>query len=181
MVVSSDLRKSYFITICITLENYFTFVVSEDLTHSYDRINKALQSKFGRLHTWSSSVSGRFNSFNILFQSEGPLLQCLRKELEGLIRPIASDFMFMEYVKRTVLTQIDGGCSRFHVLLKQVYIGMAATATLREIEAARVGQTRHQELEKFYRTAGTSFIESIEQIQKRFDMDAEILTIVQCI
>ena len=92
----------------------------------------------------------RFNSFNILFQSEGPLLHCLRKELDGLIS-IASDFVSMECVKRTVLTQIDGGCSRFHVLLKQVYIGMAATATLREMEAAGVGQTRHQDFEKFYR------------------------------
>ena len=59
--------------------------------------------------------------------------------------------MFMGYVKRTVSAQIDGGCSRFHVLLKQVCIGMAATATLREMEAFGVGQTCHQEYEKFYR------------------------------
>ena len=71
--------------------------------------------------------------------------------LDGLIRSITSDFMFMEYGKRTVPAQINEGCSRFHVLLKQVYIGMAATATLREMEAAGVGQTRHQEFEKFYR------------------------------
>ena len=89
--------------------------------------------------------------------------------------------MFMEYVKRTEPAQVDGGCSRFHVLLKQVYIGIAGRATLREMGAVGVGQTRHQEFEKFYKTAGTSFIESIEQIQKRFDMVAEIFTIVKCI
>ena len=122
----------------------------------------------------------RFNFIQYFVSiSERLLLHCLKKELEGLIRSIASDFMFMEYVKRTVPAQIDGGCSRFHVLLKQIYIGLTATATLREMEAVGVGQTRHQEFEKFYRDCRNVLIESIELIQAGFDMDAEILTIVQ--
>ena len=165
----------------VALKNYFTLVVNEDPTHSNDRIHKSLQDKFTLAYLeFLSYQLERLNSFNILFQSERPLLHCLKKELEDLIKSIASDFMAIEYVKKTAPSQIDSGCSRFHVPLKQVYIGMAATATLHEMEAAGAG-TLPQEFEKFRTDCRNFLIESIEQIQKRFDLDAEILTIVQCI
>lgn len=85
--------------------------------------------------------------------------------------------MVMDYVKN-VSSQINPKCSCFHVPLKQLYIGMASTATLSEME---VGRTPHQEFEKFCTDCRKFLIESIEQIQKRFDLGAEILTIVQCI
>ena len=48
--------------------------------------------------------------------------------------------------EKKALTQIDTGCSRFHVPLKQVYIGMAATATSHEMEAAGAGTSRVREI-----------------------------------
>ena len=145
----------------VALQNYFTLAVNKDPTHSNDRIHRSLQNKFTLTYLeFLSYQLDHFNSFNILFQSEKPLLHCLKKELESLIKSIASDFMVMDYVKKTVPSQIDPKCSCFHVPLKQVYLGMAAT----------------------FRTDCRNFlIESIEQIQKRIDLDAEILTIVQCI
>ena len=83
--------------------------------------------------------------------------------------------------KKTAPSQIDSGCSRFHVPLKQAYTGTAATATLHEMEAA-CARTPAQEFQKFRTDCRNFLIESIEHIQKRCDLvDAEILTIVQCI
>jgi hypothetical protein len=41
----------------------------------------------------------RFNAFNRLFQSDRPLLQNLKIEVEGLLKAIARDFMKLAIVK----------------------------------------------------------------------------------
>ena len=98
----------------VALQNYFTLVVNKNPTHSNDRIHRSLQNKFTLAYLeFLSYQLDRFNSFNILFQSEKPLLHCLKKELESLIKSIASDFMVMDYVKKTVPSQIDPKCSCF--------------------------------------------------------------------
>jgi hypothetical protein len=56
------------------LRNYFTLVVNEDPTHSNDRIHKSLENKFTLAYLeFLSYQLERFNSFNVMFQSERPL------------------------------------------------------------------------------------------------------------
>jgi hypothetical protein len=76
----------------------------------------------------------RFNDFNLLFQCGRPVLHCLKPQVEMLLRSIASDFMKMDYVKATNPKKISPSVE-FHVTLEDVYLGMVATATLREIAA----------------------------------------------
>lgn len=159
------------------LKHYFVFVVNDDPTYSNDRIHKSLQNKFTLPYLeFLSYQLERFNSFNILFQSERPLLQSLKPEVEGLIRSIASDFMTMDHVKDTKPKEIVPKCSSFHVPLEKVYIGMAATATLREIE---IGAQR-EDVVKFRSNCKNFLVEAIVQMEKRFDLDAESHEIVQC-
>ncbi|CAB4020349.1 Hypothetical predicted protein [Paramuricea clavata] len=113
------------------------------------------------------------NSFNILFQSTRPPLHSLKKELEDLIKSIASDFMTLDYMKKTAPSKIDSTSSAFHVPLIQIYVGMAATATLCEMEADGAGETQSEQFDRF-RTHCTDFlVEAILQIQKRFVLVAE--------
>ena len=164
------------------LKQYFTLVVNEDPTHSNDRIHKSLQNKFTLAYLeFLSYQLERFNSFNVLFQSTRPLLHGLKKELEDLIKSIASDFMTLDYVKKTAPSKIDSTSSAFHVPLKQIYVGMAATATLREMEADGAGETQSEQFDRFRTDCKNFLVEAILQIQKRFDLDAEIHTIVQCL
>ena len=164
------------------LKHYFTLVTNEDPTHSNDRIHKSLNNKFMLAYLeFLSYQLERFNSFNLLFQSAKPLLHGLKNEVESLIKSIASDFMVIDYVKKTTATAIDPTCIRFQVPLKQIYLGMAATATLHEMEAGHPQNARPQDFEKFRTDCKNFFVEAILQIQKRFDLDAEIHTIIQCI
>jgi hypothetical protein len=48
--------------------------------------------------------------------------------------------MTLDYVKKTAPSKIDSTSSAFHVPLKQIYVGMAAT--LREMEADGAGKAR---------------------------------------
>ena len=58
---------------------------------------------------------------------------------------------------------------------------MSAAATLHEMEAGDLENTRSQDFEQFRTDCKNFCIEAILQIQNRFDLDAEIHTIVQCI
>ena len=93
-----------------------------------------------------------------MIQSAKPLLHGLKNEAESLIKSIASDFMVIDYVKKTTATAIDPICIRFQVSLKQIYLGMAATATLHEMEAGDPQNARPQDFEKFRTDCKNSFV-----------------------
>ena len=119
----------------LALQHYFVLTANEDPTHSNDRIVKSLHNKFTLTYLeFLSYQLQRFNAFNRLFQSERPLLQNLKDEVEGLLKSIASDFMVVQYVKETNPKGIDPTNVLHHVPQNQTYIGVAATATIHEIE-----------------------------------------------
>ena len=158
------------------LKQYFILIVNEDPTYTIERIHKSLQNKFTLAYLEFLSYQLEwFNDFNLLFQCEKPVLHCLKPQVEMLLRSIASDFMKRDYVKATN-PKISPRCEEFHVPLENVYLGMAATATLREI----AGGAKEEDVSAFRSHCRNFLVESIDQIQKRFDLDAEIHDIVQC-
>ena len=162
----------------LALEHYFVLVANEDPTHSNDRILKSLQNKFTLAYLESVSHQlQRFNVFNRLFQSERPLLHNLREEVEGLIKSIASDFMSIAYVKQVKPKEINPTRAGHHIPLHQVYVGVAATATMHGIKAG----AKQEGVQKFRSDWKNFLIESILQIKQRFDLEAEIHDIVSCI
>ena len=163
----------------IALQHYFLLVANEDPSHAADRIVKLLNNKFTLAYLeFLSFQLERLNDFNRLFQSERPLLQSLKNEVEELIRSISSDFMDIRHVKVTNPKDIDPKNVTFHVPLNEVYVGVAATATLDEIKAGT--SEEDTDLHNFMINCRNFLIESIEQIQRRFDLDAEIHDVVQC-
>ena len=157
---------------------YFILIANEDPTYTIERIHKSLQNKFTLAYLeFLSYQLERFNDFNLLFQCEKPVLHSLKPQVEMLLRSIASDFMKRDYVKATNPKKISPRCEEFHVPLENVYLGMAATATLREIAG---GGAKEEDVSAFRSHCRNFLVESIDQIQKRFDLDAEIHDIVQC-
>jgi hypothetical protein len=78
------------------LKLYFTSDVMEDATHTNESILKSLNNKFIQAYLEFMDYSlGRFALFNILFQSETPLLHRLKDEVERLILSICGDILKM--------------------------------------------------------------------------------------
>ena len=98
------------------LEHYFTLVINEDPTHSNDRIHKSLNYKFALAYLEFLSYQLEcFNSFNLLCQSAKRLLHGPENEVESLTKFIASDFMVIDYVQKTMASAINPNCIRFQV------------------------------------------------------------------
>lgn len=164
----------------VALQHYFIIAANEDPTHANDRIVKSLHNKFNLAYLeFLSYQLQRFNDFNRLFQGEKPLLHSLKDEVEGLIRSISSDFMKILYIKSTSPKNIDPTNADFHLPLKEVYVGLAATATLHEIEERTTED--HTDVINYRINCRNFLIESIQQIQQRFDLDSDVHDVVQCI
>ena len=89
----------------------------------------------------------------------------LKVEIEGLIRSISSDFLNVQYIKETAPKSIHPTNVQHHVALNHVYIGVAATATMTEIGY----EARQEDVQQFRNDCKNFLIESVIQIQKRFD------------
>ncbi|CAB4008429.1 zinc finger MYM-type 1-like [Paramuricea clavata] len=120
----------------------------------------------------------RFNDLIFKKQGERPLLQSLKDEVEGLIKSISADFMDVRHVKATNPKDVDPKNVSFHVPLHEVYLGLAATTTINEIQQAT--SEDDVDMHNFLENCRNFLIESIEQIQRRFDLGAEIHDVVQC-
>ena len=102
-------------------------------------------------------------------------MYALRIEVETLVKSIASDFMDINYLKVTEVKHIDPRNDTFHSSLPAIYLGMAATATIQEMKGANSSDLQTYRIHFRY-----FMIESILQIQNRFDLNAEIYEIVGC-
>lgn len=162
------------------LKHYFVMAANEDPTHSNDRIVKSLHNKFNLAYMeFLSYQLQRFNAFNRLFQGESPLLHILKNEVEDLVRSIASDFMKIHYVKSTTPKAVDPTIAECQQPLNKIYVGITATATLQEIK--ETVSEDDVDVQNFRTNCRNFLVESIHQLQQRFDLDSEIYYIIQCI
>ena len=72
-----------------------------------------------------------FNEFNTLFQSASPKLYLLQERVSCLIKDFAQNVMHFKYVVDCCLTKIDPYLSTQFVPLEKVYLGMAATESIK--------------------------------------------------
>ena len=160
------------------IKHYFLVVATEDPTYSNERVSSSLNNMFTEAYLeFLSYQFNRINSFNRLYQSEKPVLYLLKDQAEELIRRIAEDFMEIAYVKDIKNAyDIDPTDNSRYVPLKNVYLGMTATTTSKEIEGARP-----TDVTKFYTDCRNFLIEMIIQIKEIFDVTSEIYTVVQCL
>ena len=119
----------------------------------------------------------RLNAFNRLFQNEQPLLHNLKHVIEDLVKPIASDFIDLNIVKTTQVKDLDPSDITQHVPLQETYIGIAAISTIQSIK----DKAKEEEINKFFIDCKNFLIESILQIRKRFDLNAEYHDLIECL
>ena len=86
--------------------------------------------------------------------------------------------MEVPYVKATNPKDIDPSNVGFQLPLDKTYVGLAATATLHEIK--EVTGEDHADVHNFLMNCRNFLIESIKQILRKFDIEAEIHHVVQC-
>jgi hypothetical protein len=161
------------------LKLYFTNVVFEDPTHTNDSILERLNNRFTEAYLEFLDYNlGRLVSFNVLFQSEIPLLYKLKGEVENLTKALCFDFMKIAFVRSTDAFNIDPSRSDKQVPLNQVYLGIAATETLSTIRAELGNEDVG--ISVVYSQCRDFLVEAVKQIQSRFS-DCKNLDVLSCL
>ena len=116
------------------LSDYFKTVCKEDPTVTHDVILTALEDPITRIYLeFLSYALKMFNDFNTNFQSEVPLLHCLKGEVETLIRNFANNYMESTYVDIIDPLDLDPLNLEMYLPLHEVYLGMTAKIIYRTI------------------------------------------------
>lgn len=84
----------------VVLTEYFRLEMFEDGTSANVRIYEGLENKLTKVYLeFLSYILEFLTDFTKLFQTETPLLHCLKPDIEKLIRAITSNYMELNYVK----------------------------------------------------------------------------------
>jgi len=148
------------------LERFFHLGMLENPSHTAERVINTLRNKFTKVYLeFLSHKLGRFASVNTLFQSEKPLLQDLRAEIESLINVFKMDIMNVTDVKGE--KAMDAVNRNKLLPLNKTYIGPAAMETMQSI-IEEIG-AESTDVKAVFEQCHNFITETIAQMQKRFE------------
>ncbi len=112
-------------------------------------VNRILEQREALIHTmlnnemtvplleFTSYALNCFNKFNTLFQSASPKLHLLQERVSCLVKDFAQTFMHFKYVVDCCPSKIDLYLSTQFVALEKVFLGMAATESIKKTFAGK--------------------------------------------
>lgn len=152
------------------LQLYFTEKVADkvDPSNTVKTILDAFNNNYCKAQLeFMSYQLHRVNAFNTLFQSSAPLLHRLQDEVTKLLKEMLCDFIKMDIVKSQDPFTLDIHAPQNKLKVENVYVGVAATATL----SGCLGDNQGPQGVRHVRQTCQSFlVELVEQIRMRFSV-----------
>ncbi|KAG5881767.1 hypothetical protein JTB14_005530 [Gonioctena quinquepunctata] len=142
----------------IPLKEYFRETVFSDPSKTTEEMLVTFDNGF--THTYlefMAYVLGLMTDFNILFQSETPLLHRLKPECEKLLKTICSNFIDIEHLRNMDIFNINHKNSAIYTDLDKVYVGISAHESITTIKMSP--NLNRYELEIFYKSCQNFYIE----------------------
>lgn len=151
------------------LEAYLRELVFEDPSKTTNEMLKTMNNCFTKIYLeFLSFILTLLTEFNILFQSEAPLLYKLKSEVERLLTNIVSNYMELRYVKSlTNIFEVDETNHHHLQNVKQnnIYLGMDASESILLVKTS----TTTKDLDTFYNSCLNVYIELFKDIKSRFN------------
>jgi hypothetical protein len=116
-----------------------------------------------------SYILGLLVDFNVLFQSEMPLLYELKSSVCQLLKQICSNFIQINVIKDSDILHIDSSNKRNYVAIDSLYLGVAAHESISSIRENR--DVRSDDIAGFLDTRLQFYVELVSVIQLKFKFD----------
>ena len=162
------------------LRLYFTSLIAEKRDPSYttESILRGLTNKYlqAQLEFLSFQLH-RLNEFNTMFQSSDPVLHHLYDEVQKLLKSLLSDFLKMDVVRNCDPFTLSLDDPQLKMPIDEVYLGIAATATLNECLAL----DDHEAVQSVKQTCLEFMLELVRQIRSHFDLSDSAYKLVEFI
>ena len=165
------------------LRLYFTSLIAEKRDPSYttESILRGLTNKYlqAQLEFLSFQLH-RLNEFNTMFQSSDPVLHHLYDEVQKLLKSLLSDFLKMDVVRNCDPFTLSLDDPQLKMPIDEVYLGIAATATLNECLALDDHEAV-QSVKLVKQTCLEFMLELVRQIRSHFDLSDSAYKLVEFI
>nr|XP_023029624.1 uncharacterized protein LOC111517647 [Leptinotarsa decemlineata] len=163
------------------LKAYLRETVFEDPSITTENMLTTMDNEFTKLYLEFMSYSlDLLTSFNLLFQSEKPLLHKVKPETEKLLKTLCSNYMEISSFKKQNIFTMNHRNSRNFVPLNNIYLGIQASQSLETMK--QNPDVKEKDLEKCLTTILEFYIELVSNIKERFrfdDLIYDILTVVE--
>lgn len=164
--------KSHFRTVW-TIKKFFRLEVFEDPSKITESILQALDNPKTKIYyEFLSYVLDILTLFNVLFQSEKPVLYEMKTEVIKILQTLFSNYIKVDIFKTQCLWKINMSDSNIFVHLNDIYIGVVANESLSQCTSEKT--VILQFCREFY-------TETIKQIQSRFGFSDDVYTIVDIV
>lgn len=161
------------------LKEYFTELLFEDPSLTTDEILSTMNNQFTKIYLeFMSYVLGLMSDFNILFQTNKPLLHKLKPETVKLLTTICSNFIEIEVIRKNDIFQLDHKNPKNFVKLENIYIGISAHDSFQSLtKVPEINQACHQ----FLKTVLDFYIDLVSNIKNKFIFDDPIYELLSVI
>lgn len=157
------------------LRSFFRLEVFEDPSKVTESVLTALDKKSTKAYLEFLSYSlNILTTFNLIFQSERPMLYKLKYEVSKILQTFLSNFIKLDILKQNDIWSLDPTNKTYFVEPNEMYIGLNAQNTI-----LLCSQEEQQDI---YNNIKTFYIEVAVQIKKKIYFDDpfyEILDIVE--
>jgi hypothetical protein len=148
---------------------YFSAEVYDDPSKTTEEILCVLKNDLMIIYLeFLSYTLSLLTDFNVLFQSEVPLLHKLKPEIEKLLKTTYSNYMKIEISKKDPFT-INHQHPDNLLPLDKLYMGVTATESIQNFLEKHPDDSARKEIEKIKKTCLKFYIEVVTQIKARFD------------
>ncbi|XP_031328947.1 uncharacterized protein LOC116170670 [Photinus pyralis] len=163
------------------LKAYLRELTFTDPSISNDDMLKTIENHFTKIYLeFMSYTLELLNGFNLMFQSEAPLLHKLKPQVESLLKSLCSNFIDVKYIRKqgSVLKLNHTDPTNF-VPLDQLYLGIQASESIQNLK--NDPNVAREDIERFFKSCLNFYIEVVTDIKTRFDFSDPVFEIIKIV
>lgn len=158
---------------------YFRQLVFEDPSHTTEIIIETLNNPFTKVYfEFMSYVLGLMTEFNLLFQSNKPLLYKVKSETEALLKQLCSNFIDIAIIRKSPdIFKLNHKNPDNFVPVENIYLGISASESLSQLKSNP--EVPQNDFQSFFTSILSFYIELVANIKERFDFKDPIYDILK--
>ncbi|CAH0715749.1 unnamed protein product, partial [Brenthis ino] len=163
------------------LREYLRLAVFEDPSKTTEEMVATMDNEFTVIYLeFMSYTLGLLTQFNLLFQSETPLLYKMKSSVENLLKTVCSNYITFSYVKScTDIMKIEFDDESKYDRLDRVYLGVLATESLQKLK--NNSQVPETDVNMFLITCRSFYVELAKQSLQRFDFKDSLFNFIDLV
>lgn len=142
---------------------------------------RVIENRFNKLYLEFMSYNLELlNDFNLLFQSNKPLLHKTKSEVQKLLKTVCSNFIQTHYIRNEKnLFTFDHTDPRKFLPIENIYLGIQATESFTDLQ--KNSNVLKKDIDIFLKNCLNFYLELVTDIKKRFVFEDPLFDLIRVV